>query len=224
MSEFLDAFEIVGLAGEGAMAQVWHAVHRELRTPVALKVITARFANDANFRTRFAREIRLVSRLNIRGIIRLYDHGQMSDQPAHNPSFRFEPGTPYCLMEWIPDGTLHDRVGNMQWTELRATLLCLLEALAAAHSNRIIHRDLKPRNILMSGRGPVISDFGIAYGQDHNQIDDDSHAFVAHPTTCLPSKYEEIGGVWPVDGSVCSRLPDLYSFVRASSIPRKVFR
>ena len=41
-------------------------------------------------------------------------------------------------MEWIPDGTLHDRVGNMQWTELRATIT--LEALAAAHSNRIIHR------------------------------------------------------------------------------------
>ena len=45
----------------------------------------------------------------------------------------------------------------------------------------------------MSGRGPVIGDFGIAYGQDHNQIDDDSHAFVGTPNYMSPEQIREIG-------------------------------
>ena len=37
-------FEVVELAGQGAMAQVWRAVHQTLRMPVALKVMTAEHA------------------------------------------------------------------------------------------------------------------------------------------------------------------------------------
>ena len=59
----LGPFDLIEVAGTGAMAEVWRAVHREQGVPVAVKVITGTIADDANFQLRLSHEVRAIARL-----------------------------------------------------------------------------------------------------------------------------------------------------------------
>ena len=57
-------YEIVGLLGQGGMANVYRAIQPSMeRREVAIKVLPATFSQDPAFLERFQREIRLVARL-----------------------------------------------------------------------------------------------------------------------------------------------------------------
>lgn len=148
----LGAYEIVGLLGHGAMGEVYRARDTRLGRDVAVKVLPAAFAGDADRLSRLEREARLISQVNHPNICTLFDivEGQHA---------------PFLIFELIEGETLQQRLlrGPMP---LRETLRCasgIAAALEAAHSKGIIHRDLKPSNIKITAAGAIkVLDFGVA--------------------------------------------------------------
>jgi serine/threonine protein kinase len=158
MSDLIDKslgrYRILEQLGEGGMATVFKARDTTLERDVAVKIIrTDQFppAVLEQVLKRFEREAKALARLTHPNIVHINDFGQQD-------------GIPYLVMDYLPGGTLKNRLGKpMDWQEAVKLLLPVAEALDYAHSQGIIHRDLKPANVLLTVRGqPMLTDFGIA--------------------------------------------------------------
>ena len=134
--------------GRGAMSAVWLAHDDELERQVAVKVLAAS-ADPA----RFEREARAVAALSHPNICSLYDYGEAD-------------GRPYMVLEYLPNGSLEDRLRDRQRLADPETLRVATEiaaGLAHAHERGLVHRDLKPANVLFDAEERAkIADFGIA--------------------------------------------------------------
>jgi hypothetical protein len=132
----------------GGMAEVWAAHDLELDRRVAVKLLH-RGADPV----RFSREARAVAGLSHPGICQLYDYGDAD-------------GHPYIVLEYLPGGTLEDRLARGQPLPADDSARIareLASALAHAHARGLVHRDVKPGNVLFDLEGSAkISDFGIA--------------------------------------------------------------
>ena len=149
-----DRYELRSRVGGGGMADVYLAHDEVLDRDVALKLLKARFAGDEEFVERFRREARNAAALSHPNIVPIYDRGESED------------GTYYIAMEYLPGGTLKDRIlkrGALPPKTAAAVALQIAEALAVAHRAGVVHRDIKPHNVLITASGDVkVGDFGIA--------------------------------------------------------------
>jgi eukaryotic-like serine/threonine-protein kinase len=149
-----DRYTLVELLGDGGMAEVYLARDNSLDRHVALKVLRERYADDEEFVERFRREALNAAALNHPGIVQVYDRGRTED------------GAFYIAMEYVPGGTLKERIkaeGNLAPREAADMALRVADALAVAHDRGIVHRDVKPQNVLLADSGEAkVSDFGIA--------------------------------------------------------------
>jgi serine/threonine protein kinase len=76
--------------------------------------------------------------------------------------YRADADGPYLVMELVEGQTLQvaaEQVGPDQVVEIGVQLV---DALAAIHRAGVVHRDVEPSNVIMSDRGPLLTDFGIA--------------------------------------------------------------
>ncbi|HQR68597.1 MAG TPA: serine/threonine-protein kinase, partial [Thermoanaerobaculia bacterium] len=149
--EKLGPYEIVGLLGAGGMGEVYRARDTRLGREVAVKVLPARFAADAEMRERFEREARTISQLSHPNICSIFDVG------SHE-------GTAYLVMELLEGESLADRIarGPLPLSQALRVGRDICAALAAAHGKGIVHRDLKPANVFLSSAGTKLLDFGLA--------------------------------------------------------------
>ena len=150
-----DRYMLVELLGGGGMARVYLAHDEILDRDVALKVLREQYADDEQFVERFRREAKNAASLNHPNIVQVYDQG------------RSENGTYYMAMEYVPGGTLKERIkgeGRLDPGEAAGVASRVAEALAVAHGRGIVHRDIKPQNVLLtaSGTEAKVADFGIA--------------------------------------------------------------
>ena len=147
----LGRYQLVEQLGEGGMAAVYKAHDTRLDRYVAVKVIRLGIQHSEKFLKRFDREARALARLSHPNIVDIHDYGE-------------EGNTPYLVMEYLPGGTLKEKMGRpISCQQAARTLLPIAEALAYAHQRDIIHRDIKPANILFSETNrPMLSDFGIS--------------------------------------------------------------
>ena len=76
-----DRYELGPVLGEGGMARVYRGVDRQLRRPVAVKVLAAPFDRDHSFLERFRREARAAAGLSHPNIVAVFDSG--SDDGTH---------------------------------------------------------------------------------------------------------------------------------------------
>ena len=133
------------------MGEVYRATDTRLARTVAIKVLPAHLAADAERRQRLEREARIVSSLDHSSICALYDIGH-------------EAGRDFLVMQYLDGETLADRLTKGPLTLDRA-LDCAIDvaqALAAAHARGIVHRDLKPGNVMLTKSGVKVLDFGLA--------------------------------------------------------------
>ena len=72
----LGPYEIAGSIGAGGMGEVYRARDSRLQRDVAIKVLPASFASDADRLRRFEQEARVVGALNHPNIVAIYDVGQ----------------------------------------------------------------------------------------------------------------------------------------------------
>ena len=137
----------------GGMATVYLATDTRLDREVALKVMHADLARDADFVGRFIGEAKSVARLSHPNIVGVYDQG--SDGHCL-----------YLAMEYVPGHTLRALLrerGWLPWQDALNVIDPVLSGLAAAHQAGIVHRDIKPENVLLTGDGRVkVVDFGLA--------------------------------------------------------------
>src|ERR671917_1638357 len=149
-----DRYELRGPVGSGGMADVFVAHDEVLDRDVALKLLKDHYAENEEFVERFKREARNAASLSHPNIVSIFDRGESED------------GTYYIAMEYLPGGTLKNRIvkrGALPARTAAAVALQMAEALRAAHERDVIHRDIKPHNILITGLGDVkVTDFGIA--------------------------------------------------------------
>jgi tRNA A-37 threonylcarbamoyl transferase component Bud32 len=148
----VNGYDILSLIGQGGMARVYLARQQSMDRQVALKVLPQQFVNDDTYLQRFNREVQIVSQLEHRNIVPVYDYGQYNSQP-------------YIVMRYMPAGSVDDLLthGALAPEALLSILAQIAPALDYAHSKGVLHRDLKPSNILMDeAQGAYITDFGIA--------------------------------------------------------------
>ena len=155
MQQLVDnRYRLLKSLGSGGMADVYLAHDDILDRDVALKVMSSRYASDEEFVERFKREAQSAAALSHPNIVSIFDRGESED------------GTYYIAMEYLPGGTLKNRIlkrGALPARTAAAVALQMAEALRAAHERDVIHRDIKPHNILITALGDVkVTDFGIA--------------------------------------------------------------
>jgi len=166
----LGPFDLAAPIGRGGMGQVWRGRHRDQGVPVAVKVLDHAMLQRSDFRELFRNEVRAAAGLEHEGIVLVLDQGEVPEAASRATNGRLQTGSPYLVMELLTGGTLH-QASCTNWTELRALLLRILDALAHAHARGVIHRDLKPGNVLLSSSddlmpGIKLTDFGTAHAVD----------------------------------------------------------
>jgi serine/threonine protein kinase len=151
-TSLIDGYDDLTEVGRGGFGIVYRASQVEFNRTVAVKVLTGVF--DESARGRFERERRALGSLSGHpNIVTVYAAGFTSD------------GRPYIAMEFLPGGTLAERLSGraLSWPEAASIGIKIAGALQQAHELGVLHRDVKPENILMSAYGePKLADFGIA--------------------------------------------------------------
>ncbi|RKE18078.1 serine/threonine protein kinase [Streptomyces sp. TLI_171] len=140
--------------GAGGMGVVYLGSDRKGQR-VALKLIRAELAEDAEFRTRFAREIAAASRIRGGCTARVVGSDIEADRP-------------WLATAYVPGPSLYKQVseeGPLAWPDAARIGSALADGLVKVHEAGVVHRDLKPSNILLSPKGPRIIDFGIAWSR-----------------------------------------------------------
>lgn len=145
-------YRIESALGSGANGAVYRAVDGGGQA-VAIKVLHAG-GTDPAARARLAREAATLHRL---------DHPAVADIL----DVELDGEVPFIVTELVDGRSLEDEVavhGPYDAGRLAALAADLHAALLAVHGAGVVHRDLKPSNIMVTSRGPVLIDFGIAHG------------------------------------------------------------
>ena len=148
----LGPYEVIAQIGSGGMGEVYRARDTRLGRDVAIKVLPAEFAADAERLRRFEREAKATAALSHPNILDVHDVG------THE-------SVPYLVEELLEGESLRDRLaqGALPVREAAEIAVQVAHGLAAAHGKHIVHRDLKPANVFITKEGIVkILDFGIA--------------------------------------------------------------
>ena len=149
-----DKWTLDRLLGTGGMASVFAATHRNGKR-VAVKMLHAELAADAEIRARFLREGYVANKVGHVGAVSVSDDDITED------------GACFLVMDLLEGETLESRReragGKLDVVDVMSITDQVLDVLAAAHVNGIVHRDLKPDNLFVTREGTVkILDFGIA--------------------------------------------------------------
>ena len=204
----LGSYRLVQLIGRGGMGEVWHATHRMLARPAAIKLIKPEILGGSTDNAtaaiirRFHREAEAASALQSPHTIRLYDFGQT------------RAGTFYFVMELLEGldlETLVRRHGPQPPERVVYLLRQVCHSLGEAHERGLVHRDVKPANIYTCRLGREydfvkVLDFGLVkYDEDETILDTIKSADVTTGTPAYMAP-EMASGADPVD-----RRADLYA-------------
>ena len=136
----LGAYRIDALIGLGGMGEVYRAHDTKLQRDVAIKILPASVATDADRLARFTREAQVLASLNHPHIAQIYGFERAGDTQA-------------LVMELVDGDDLSRRIasGPLPLDDTLAIARQIVNALEAAHEQGI-HRDLKPADIKMPSR------------------------------------------------------------------------
>lgn len=153
----IPGYRILRQISEGKRSKLYLAEQESLSRQVALKVLSDEFYRDPAFKKRFIDEGKSAAQLNHPNILAVFDIGSVA-------------GFPYIATEYLPGGTLRDRLKQPLGPE--AALRVAREiagALEFSHRHGIAHRDIKPVNIMFRIDGSaVLADPGVVSAAEQN--------------------------------------------------------
>jgi tRNA A-37 threonylcarbamoyl transferase component Bud32 len=194
IGENVGAYRIISQLGQGGMATVYKAYHASLDRYVAIKVLHAAFKEDPTFTARFAREARVLAKLEHANIVPIYDFAE------HN-------GDPYLVMKYVEGDTLKARMshGALPMDEVLKIVDAVGGGLSYAHKQGILHRDIKPSNVIITNDNQYfLSDFGLARIASAGESTLSQDTMLGTPNYISP---EQAKGVRDLDART-----DIYSF------------
>ncbi len=174
-------YRLEARAGSGGMGVVYRAQDLALERPVALKLLSARLAEDADFRERFLVESRLAASLDHPNVVPVYDAGEVEGQL-------------YLAMRYVEGQDLKQLLREQGPLEpARAIAFCsqIANALDAAHARGLVHRDVKPSNVLLDGREHAyLADFGLTRRLSEQAPGFESGLSLGTPAYAAPEQIE----------------------------------
>ena len=178
-----NALEVGALIGAGGMGEVYRARDTELKRDVALKVLPAALAGDAERLARFRREAVVLASLNHPHIAAIYGLEKSA-------------GVTALVMQLVEGEDLSQRIarGPIPLDDALSIARQFADALEAAHERGIIHRDLKPANIKVRADGVVkVLDFGLAKAFDPASPSGAAPSMSNSPTLAAPEQMTDVG-------------------------------
>lgn len=157
--EEIGGYRLVEKIGFGGMSTVYRALDGGGQS-VALKLLHPSISADPNARDRLRREVRTLRQVT-------------GPYVAHVIDAETEDDEAFIVTELIDGPTLSIDVsenGVFDGSDLADLAKELAEALQEIHDKGVLHRDLKPSNVMMSHRGPVLIDFGIAQIAEESRL------------------------------------------------------
>lgn len=154
----LGGYRVLGPLGQGGMGAVYRALDGDGAT-VALKLVHPHLT-DGPARDRLTREVAALQRVRHPGVARVLD-AEIDSAEA------------FVVTELVDGPTLAEHVetaGPLPADALADLAEQLRVALSAVHGAGVVHRDLTPTNVLVSERGPVLIDFGIAQAAEDARV------------------------------------------------------
>jgi len=153
VDRFFGHYQIIAEAGYGGMGAVYQAQDTHSGQQVAIKLLPAEYLDDLGLRASFYREAELAAGLEHEAIVPVHDFGERDGQP-------------YIAMQFMPNGSLADRLvhGRISAENVVPILERISAAIDYAHEQGVIHSDIKPSNILFDENDQAyLADFGIAW-------------------------------------------------------------
>ena len=139
--------------GAGGMGEVWRGVDTVLERPVAVKLLRAEYARQAETVARFRCEARHASS----SVIRPSPWFMTTRTPVLPPAISGNGVGRWAVARMLAAGRRVDPARTMDVIAQTAA------GLDAAHRAGLVHRDIKPANLLLDRHGRVkITDFGVA--------------------------------------------------------------
>jgi eukaryotic-like serine/threonine-protein kinase len=150
--ESIAHYNLIERIGKGGLGETYRARDTRVGRTVALKIVDADIAPDADSRARLLSEATIAATLSHPNVSALFDTGEAD-------------GRVYLAYEYAPGHPLHEEIAGGAMNLRRALELGiqLSDGVAHAHAHGIIHGDLRPGTIIITPKGSAkILDFGFA--------------------------------------------------------------
>ncbi|TEU17947.1 MAG: serine/threonine-protein kinase [Anaerolineales bacterium] len=185
-------YRILEELGRGTVSTAYLARDTAHERRVALKVIHPDLSRESQFTSRFAREGKLLAKLDSPHMVRVLDFGT-------------DEGLDYIVMEYVEGralSTVLEQVGTFGVKRALGIIRQVVQGLEDAHDRGVVHRDIRPSNVMVAADGVVsVMDFGLAAGTDLNRLS--ASGVVGTPHYLAPE--------WVAEGREADIRADIYS-------------
>lgn len=149
--QVIDGFTLEKPMPSGGMASLWRARHADSDVPAVLKIPFLDPGQDVSAVIGYEVEELILKRLSGPHVPRYIRSGDLAQ-------------TPYIAMDFVEGESLAAiaKGAPLPHEEVARIGAEVAVALASVHAQQVAHLDLKPENVILTGRGAVLLDFGLS--------------------------------------------------------------
>ena len=147
----IDGFTLGERLKAGGMATLWRATHPDHSGPLVVKIPVLDPGADVSAIVGYETEVLIHKRLSGPHVPRFVASGDLAR-------------IPFIAMGLVAGTALADRIRQapLPFPEVQRIGIAIATALADLHRQNVVHLDLKPENVILTDKGAVLLDFGLA--------------------------------------------------------------